>query len=117
LCIRAFCSSRRTTSAEHGGCATRISLTATELLVTTRTSTLDGPGSVSRPPRGPQPAYRPPHGAVQVPDEGARTMGDKSPKQSMTKKASGKSIKEKRIDRKAKADTTSQMENLTHGKK
>jgi hypothetical protein len=35
----------------------------------------------------------------------------------MTKKASGKSIKEKRIDKKAKADHTSQMENLTHGKK
>ncbi|CCG01942.1 hypothetical protein [Blastococcus saxobsidens] len=44
-------------------------------------------------------------------------MGDKSPRQSMTKKATGKSIKEKRNDRKAKVDTTSQMENLTHGKK
>ena len=44
-------------------------------------------------------------------------MGDKSPRQSMTKKASAKSIKEKRIDKKAKADHTSQMENLTHGKK
>ena len=44
-------------------------------------------------------------------------MGDKSPRQSMTKKASGKSIKEKRIDRKAKTDTTSQMDNLTHGTK
>jgi hypothetical protein len=46
-------------------------------------------------------------------------MGDKSPRQSMTKKASGKSIKEKRGEKKAaKADSaTSQMENLTHGKK
>jgi hypothetical protein len=35
----------------------------------------------------------------------------------MTKKASGTSIKEKRIDRKAKTDTTSQMDNQTHGKK
>ena len=31
-------------------------------------------------------------------------MGDKSPRQSLTKK-SGKSIKEKRSDKKAKADT------------
>jgi hypothetical protein len=44
-------------------------------------------------------------------------MGDKSPHQSTTKKPSGKSIKEKRIEKKAKADRTSQMENLTHGKK
>jgi hypothetical protein len=44
-------------------------------------------------------------------------MGDKSPRQSMTKKASGKSIKEKRSDKKAKADASSQMDNLTHGKK
>jgi len=44
-------------------------------------------------------------------------MGDKSPRQSMTKKASGKSIKEKRIEKKAKNDHTSQMENLTHSTK
>jgi hypothetical protein len=44
-------------------------------------------------------------------------MGDKSPRQSMTKKASVKSIKEKRSEKKAKADHTSQMDNLTHGKK
>jgi hypothetical protein len=44
-------------------------------------------------------------------------MGDKSPRQHMTKKASAKSIKEKRIERKAKTDTTSQMENLTHSSK
>jgi hypothetical protein len=36
----------------------------------------------------------------------------------MTKKASGKSIKEKRSEKKAaKADHSSQMDNLTHGKK
>jgi hypothetical protein len=45
-------------------------------------------------------------------------MGDKSPRQSMTKKASGKSIKEKRNEKKAaKADSVSPMDNLTHGKK
>ena len=43
-------------------------------------------------------------------------MADKSPRQHMTKKA-GKSIKEKRVDRKAKADTTSQMEKITTPKK
>ncbi len=43
-------------------------------------------------------------------------MADKSPRHSMTKKA-GKSIKEKRIDRKAKADTTSQMERITTDKR
>jgi hypothetical protein len=43
-------------------------------------------------------------------------MADKSPRNSMTKKA-GKSIKEKRLDRKAKADTTSQMDHLTHDKR
>ena len=44
-------------------------------------------------------------------------MGDKVPRQSMTQKASGKSIKEKRSDKKAKAETSSQMDNLTHGTK
>ena len=44
-------------------------------------------------------------------------MGDKSPKQANAKKPPGKSIKEKRLDKKAKSDHTSQMENLTHGKK
>jgi hypothetical protein len=44
-------------------------------------------------------------------------MGDKSPKQSNAKKPHGKSIKEKRLDKKAKADTSSQMDNLTHSKK
>jgi hypothetical protein len=44
-------------------------------------------------------------------------MGDKSPKQTNAKKPHGKSIKEKRLDKKATSDHTSQMENLTHGKK
>ena len=44
-------------------------------------------------------------------------MGDKSPKQSNAKKPHGKSIKEKRLEKKAKNDTTSQMDNLTHGKR
>jgi hypothetical protein len=48
-------------------------------------------------------------------------MTDKSPRQSMSKK-SGKSIKEKRVERQAKAhatsqDATSQMERLTRDKK
>jgi hypothetical protein len=43
-------------------------------------------------------------------------MADKSPRHIMSKK-SGKSLKEKRADRKAKTDTTSQMEHLTHDKK
>ncbi len=44
-------------------------------------------------------------------------MGDKSPKHVTAKKPSGKSIKEKRLEKKAKIDHTSQMENLTHGAK
>jgi hypothetical protein len=44
-------------------------------------------------------------------------MADRSPRHSMSKK-SGKSIKEKRVERKAKAaGTTSQMERLTHDRK
>jgi hypothetical protein len=43
-------------------------------------------------------------------------MADKSPRHSMSKK-SGKSLKEKRLDKKAKADTPSQMDQLTHGTK
>ncbi|MDP5183910.1 hypothetical protein QOZ88_14825 [Blastococcus sp. BMG 814] len=35
----------------------------------------------------------------------------------MAKKATGKSIREKRMEKKAKNDHASQMENLTHGKK
>jgi hypothetical protein len=44
-------------------------------------------------------------------------MGDKSPKNDTAKKPHGKSIKEKRLEKKAKTVTTSQMDNLTHGKK
>jgi hypothetical protein len=44
-------------------------------------------------------------------------MGDKSPKQSSVKKPSVKSIKEKRLEKRAKADHSSQMDNLTHGTK
>jgi hypothetical protein len=53
----------------------------------------------------------------EAPDEGARTMGDKSPKQSSSKKPAGKSIKEKRLDKKAKNDHTSQMETVVHAKR
>ncbi len=44
-------------------------------------------------------------------------MGDKSPKQTNAKKPHGKSIKEKRLDKKAKSDHTSQMDDVVHGKK
>ena len=52
-------------------------------------------------------AYCGEHGAIQASDQGA-TMSDKSPRQGMTKK-SGKSIKQKRADKRAKgvADTLS----------
>ncbi|WP_298746423.1 hypothetical protein [uncultured Serinicoccus sp.] len=43
-------------------------------------------------------------------------MTDKSPRQSMTKK-SGKSIKEKRADKRAKGDAATQLENVIHPKK
>jgi hypothetical protein len=43
-------------------------------------------------------------------------MADKSPRHSMSKK-SGKSIKEKRVERKAKADATVELERLTRDKK
>jgi len=45
------------------------------------------------------------------------TMGDKSPKSGTTKKVAGKSIKEKRLEKRAKADHTSQMESVIHPKK
>ena len=44
-------------------------------------------------------------------------MGDKSPKHDTAKKPHGKTIKEKRLEKTAMADTSSQMDNLTHGKK
>ena len=43
-------------------------------------------------------------------------MADKSPRHSMSKK-SGKSIKEKRIERKAKTDVPSQLEQPTRAKR
>lgn len=43
-------------------------------------------------------------------------MADKSPRQSMTKK-SGKSLKEKRAVKRAKATETSSTDNLIHPKK
>ena len=43
-------------------------------------------------------------------------MADKSPRQHQSKK-SGKSLKEKRVEKKAKADSPSQMDRLTHDKK
>jgi hypothetical protein len=48
-------------------------------------------------------------------DEGAE-MADKSPRQTMSKK-SGKSIKQKRMDKKAKAAKTSATEKLTDPKR
>ena len=45
-----------------------------------------------------------------------QAMADKSPRHSMSKK-SAKSIKEKRTERKAKADAASQVERLTRDKK
>jgi hypothetical protein len=45
-------------------------------------------------------------------------MGDKSPHNSTAKKPAVKSIKEKRLEKKAKTEQqTSQMENLTHHRK
>ena len=62
-------------------------------------------------------AYCGRHGAIQASDQGA-TMSDKSPRQGMTKKT-GKSIKEKRADKRAKgarghaAPTSSTREEVT----
>jgi hypothetical protein len=43
-------------------------------------------------------------------------MSDKSPRQGMAKK-SGKSLKEKRADKRAKGDTTSQAESVLNKKR
>ena len=43
-------------------------------------------------------------------------MADKSPRHTMSKK-SGKSLKEKRVEKKSKADPSSQMDKLTPTKK
>ncbi len=60
-------------------------------------------------------AYRPGAEPLRFPMR-EHGMADKSPRQSMSKK-SGTSIKDKRIQRKAKADVTAQMERLTRDKK
>jgi hypothetical protein len=45
-------------------------------------------------------------------------MGDKSPKQSTSKKPAAKSLKEKRLDKKAKTDhAPSQMDSVVHSKR
>lgn len=44
-------------------------------------------------------------------------MADKSPRQHMQKKTAGKSIKEKRLDKKAKASGTSSSDMITAAKK
>jgi hypothetical protein len=54
-----------------------------------------------------------PHRGLQV--KGA-VMSDKSPRKSMSKK-SGKSLKEKRAEKRTKADHASQTEALLHPKK
>ncbi len=43
-------------------------------------------------------------------------MADKSPRHTMSKK-SGKSLKEKRLERRTKGDTTSQVQQVAHDKK
>ena len=50
-----------------------------------------------------------------LPDQGA-AMADKSPRQHMSKKA-GKSLKEKRAEKHAKAEAQSKIEIIPHGKK
>jgi hypothetical protein len=45
-----------------------------------------------------------------------QAMADKSPRQSASKK-SGKSLKEKRAEKRSKSDTTSGVETQFHGKK
>jgi len=60
-------------------------------------------------------AYRPVTEPLRFPVR-ERAMADKSPRHSMSKK-SGKSIKEKRNERKAKADATPQVGRLTRNDK
>jgi len=50
------------------------------------------------------------------PQANGAAMSDKSPRQTMTKK-SGKSLKEKRADKRAKAERTSSTDALLHPKK
>ena len=60
-------------------------------------------------------AYRRGIGTVQVPNRGPM-MSDKSPRKSMSKK-SGKSLKEKRADKKAKSSEHTVIETAFHAKK
>jgi hypothetical protein len=60
-------------------------------------------------------AYCRSFGANQGSNQGA-AMADKSPRQHMSKKAS-KSLKEKRAEKQAKADTTNKIEIVPPGKK
>jgi len=60
-------------------------------------------------------AYCPKSGAVKT-QPGSATMADKSPRQHMTKKA-GKSLKEKRAEKQAKADTKKRTEIIPPSKK
>lgn len=60
-------------------------------------------------------AYCGEHGAIQASEQGA-TMSDKSPRQGMTKKT-GKSIKEKRAEKRAKGSEESFSDKLDHKKK
>src|SRR4051794_22611451 len=70
-----------------------------------------GGGSRRSCPAAYRPGTEPPRFPMREHD-----MADKSPRQSMSKK-SGKSIKEKRVERKAKTDVPSKMEQLTRDKK
>jgi hypothetical protein len=55
------------------------------------------------------------NGAVEAPDQGA-AMADKSPRQHLSKKA-GKSIKEKRAEKSAKANAKNKTEIVPPGKR
>ena len=55
-------------------------------------------------------------GTIQAPEMNGVAMSDKSPRQNMTKK-SGKSLKEKRAEKRAKAERSSPTDNLLHSKK
>ncbi|MDQ6642205.1 MAG: hypothetical protein M3Y66_06900, partial [Actinomycetota bacterium] len=56
------------------------------------------------------------HGAIQAPNKGA-TMADKSPRQGMSKK-SGKSLKEKRAEKRGKSEASdSGISSVTHKKR
>jgi hypothetical protein len=73
------------------------------------------PAETSTREQGHRVAYRPGTEPLRFPMR-EHDMADKSPRHSMSKK-SGKSIKEKRTERKAKADATAPMERLTRDKK